>query len=63
MSASTIGLQTIMPETATSPQPTPPPQPAAENGAPRDYEAMVAEAVARQAPPPPGMGQLLDKTV
>jgi hypothetical protein len=28
-----------------------------------DYNAFVADAAARQAPPPPGMGVLVDKTV
>jgi hypothetical protein len=53
MSASSIGIQTIMPQTGTSPQ-TPPPQPAND----RD-----ADDVPKQAPPPPGMGKFVDKTV
>jgi hypothetical protein len=28
-----------------------------------DHAAMVADAKARQGPPPPGMGKLVDKTV
>lgn len=28
-----------------------------------DHAAMIAEAVARQGPPPAGMGKLVDKTV
>jgi hypothetical protein len=55
MCASSIGIQTIMPKTGTSPQQTPP-QPANE----RDT---AASAVAKQAPPPPpGMGKFVDKT-
>jgi len=64
MSASSIGIQTIMPETGTKPQQqqSPAPQQAeTERGA--EYETMIADAVARQAPPPPGMGKLVDKTI
>jgi len=54
MCAVAIGIQTIMPKTGTSPQERPP-QPAnardADNAQPP-----------RQAPPPPGMGKLVDKT-
>ena len=53
MSAVTIGIQTIMPKTGTSPQETPP-QPANARES--------ANAPAKQAPPPPGMGKLVDKT-
>ncbi|HXX06966.1 MAG TPA: hypothetical protein VEJ43_02715 [Pseudolabrys sp.] len=49
----TIGIQTIMPKTGTSPK-EPPPQPA--NARESD------QAPANQAPPPPGMGKLVDKT-
>jgi hypothetical protein len=52
MSVSTVGIQTIMPSTGT-PQQKPPPQPANDD----------VPASARQAPPPPGMGKFLDKTV
>ena len=55
MSISSIGIQTIMPKTGTSPKQTPP-QPANE----RDT---AASAAAKQAPPPPpGMGKFIDKT-
>jgi hypothetical protein len=50
MSITTIGIQTIMPTTGTPQQP---PQPANDD----------APASAQQAPPPPGMGKLVDKTV
>ncbi len=60
MSASSIGIQVIMPKTGTSPKETPPP-PANERDA--DNAAVAADAVAKQAPPPPGMGKLVDKTV
>ena len=58
MSDSTIGIMMIEPKTATSPK-SPPSAPRE-----RDYEnaALTSEAVTRQAPPPPGMGKLVDKT-
>lgn len=56
MSASSIGIQTIMPKTGTSQQP-PSQQPANDN------DVDEATAAAKQAPPPPGMGKLIDKTV
>ena len=49
----TIGIQTIMPKTGTSPKETPP-QPV--NARESD------QAPVKQAPPPPGMGKLVDKT-
>ena len=55
MSAITIGIQTIMPKTGTSPK-DPPPQPAS---AP-DTDKAPSES--RQAPPPAGMGKFVDKT-
>jgi hypothetical protein len=55
----TIGIQTIMPDTAT-PQQQPPPQP--DGGRYLDNAALIADAVAKQAPPPEGMGKLVDKT-
>ena len=55
MSASSIGIQVIMPKTGTSPQ-SAPQQQANE----RDADDAPA---AKQAPPPPGMGKLVDKTV
>jgi hypothetical protein len=54
MCAVTIGIQTIMPKTGTSPQETPP-QPA--NARETDSAPSV-----KQAPLPPGMGKLVDKT-
>ena len=57
MSASSIGIQTIMPETGTSPQ-TPPPQPQAPPA-----NDNVADDAPKQAPPPPGMGKFVDRLV
>jgi hypothetical protein len=54
----TIGIQTIMPDTGT-PQEQPSQQP---DDAHFDNDALIADAVAKQGPPPPGMGMLLDKT-
>ena len=54
MSAISIGIQVIMPKTGTSPQQTPQQQANA-----RDADG----AAPKQAPPPPGMGKLVDKTV
>jgi hypothetical protein len=59
MSASSIGIQVIMPETGTSPKQTPPPQPDKHHDS---GNAAFGDAP-KQAPPPPGMGKLLDKTV
>jgi hypothetical protein len=53
MSAISIGIQTIMPKTGTSPQQTPP-QPANDNG--------QGPASSKQTPPPSGMGKFVDKT-
>jgi len=53
MSAVTIGILTIMPKTGTSPQEMPPPPTSARES---DH------APVKQAPPPPGMGKLVDKT-
>jgi hypothetical protein len=60
MNVVSIGIQTIMPDTATSQQHAPQPQP--DDARFGDNDALVAEAVARQGPPPPGMGKLVDKT-
>ena len=60
MSVITIGIQTIMPKTATTPQDSPPEPESARYS---DNAALVADAVAKQAPPSPGTGQLVDKTV
>jgi hypothetical protein len=54
MAVSSIGIQIIMPKTGTSPKEMPP-QPTNERGA-------ATPPVVRQAPPPPGMGKLVDKT-
>jgi hypothetical protein len=52
MSDSSIGIQAIMPKTGTAKQ-LPPQQPA---------EARANDKTPpRQAPPPPGMGKLIDK--
>jgi hypothetical protein len=59
MNVITIGIQTIMPDTGTSQQ-QPSPQP--HDARYGDNDALVADAVARQGPPPPGMGKLVDKT-
>jgi hypothetical protein len=55
----TIGIQTIMPDTGT-PQEKPPQQP--DGARHLDNDALIAEAVAKQGPPPAGMGMLVDKT-
>jgi hypothetical protein len=55
MSVSSIGIQVIMPKTGTSPQSAPQQQS-------NDRDADNASAAAKQAPPPPGMGKLVDKT-
>jgi hypothetical protein len=54
MAVSDIGIQVIMPQTGTSPKSTPQQQA-------NEREAASPPAV-RQAPPPPGMGKLVDKT-
>lgn len=54
MNAISIGIQVIMPKTGTSSQQQPQQQ----------ANAREADDVSpRQAPPPPGMGKLVDKTV
>jgi hypothetical protein len=53
MCDSSIGIQVIMPKTGTSPKSTPQHQ---------ANEREAAAPVVRQAPPPPGMGKLVDKT-
>jgi len=53
MSANSIGIQVIMPKTGTSPQRNPPEQANARE---------ADSAPPKQAPPPPGMGKLVDKT-
>jgi hypothetical protein len=58
-----MGIRVIMPKTGTSPKQTSPPQSPSEHTSDSDDAAVVADAVAKQAPPPPGMGKLLDKTV
>jgi hypothetical protein len=51
MSGSTIGIQLIMPKTGTSPKATPEQQAS---------EREAAQPVVK-APPPPGMGKIVDK--
>jgi hypothetical protein len=55
MSITSIGIQVIMPKTGTSQQQTPP-QPANDN---------LADNAAQNkpAPPPPGLGRHVDRTV
>ena len=55
MSVVSIGIQTIMPKTGTSPH-TAPQQQA------NDRKAGNRPAEASRAPPPPGMGKFVDKT-
>jgi hypothetical protein len=54
MAVSDIGIQVIMPKTGTSPRSTPQQQ--------ANEREDAARPVVRQAPPPPGMGKLVDKT-
>jgi hypothetical protein len=56
MSVTSIGIQVIMPKTGTSQQQTPP-QPANDN------RADNADAQRKPAPPPPGLGRHVDRTV
>jgi len=55
MSVSSIGVQVIMPKTGTSLDSAPQQQA-------NEREAANAPA-AKEAPPPPGMGKFVDKTV
>jgi hypothetical protein len=48
-------------QTKAKPQQASPPEP--EKNRAFDHAAMIADAVARQGPPPTGMGKLVDKTV
>ena len=54
MTVSSIGIQVIMPKTGTSPQSAPQQQS-------NDRDADNAQAATNRAPPPPGMGKLVDK--
>ena len=54
MAVSDIGIQVIMPRTGTSPKSTPQQQ--------ANEREAAAPTVDRRAPPPPGMGKLVDKT-
>jgi hypothetical protein len=58
MSAISIGIQTVTPQTGTSPQSTPTQQS-------NQREASNAPTEAKQAapPPPPGQGKFVDKHV
>jgi hypothetical protein len=58
MSDNTIGILMITTKTAVSPKTSS----SAPQGRERETAALTAEAVTRQAPPPPGMGKLVDKT-
>ncbi|HEY4981139.1 MAG TPA: hypothetical protein VII24_04165 [Pseudolabrys sp.] len=55
MSAASIGIQVITPKTGTSAQSRP-----QQQANDRDVDNAPA---AKQAPPPPGMGKFVDKTV
>jgi hypothetical protein len=57
MNANSIGIQTIMPKTATSPQTTP-----QQQANDRDADRKPVEAKQPLTPPPRGMGQFVDKT-
>jgi hypothetical protein len=52
VSGSTIGIQLIMPKTGTSPKATPEQQASEREAAPQQVV---------KAPPPPGMGKIVDK--
>ena len=52
MSDSTIGIQLIMPKTGTSPKTSPEQQASERESAPQPVV---------KAPPPPGMGKIVDK--
>ena len=54
MACSSIGIQVIMPKTGTSPKSSPQQQ--------ANEREAANQPVARQAPPPPGMGKIVDKT-
>jgi hypothetical protein len=54
MKTDSIGIQVIMPTTGTSPQQSPAQEASARQQAPEP---------SRPAPPPPGMGKFVDKTV
>ena len=58
MSATTIGIQIIMPQTGTGPQQTPPPPSGSERDSDRTVEAASTQ---KPPPPPPGMGKYVDK--
>jgi len=49
----------ILPKTATPPKSSPPPVAKDHDS---DNSTLTVSAVFRQAPPPPGMGKLTDKT-
>jgi hypothetical protein len=52
-----------MAQPGTSPQQTPAPAPPPHEKHVFDHATMIADAVAKQGPPPPGMGKLVDKTI
>ena len=59
MSVSSIGIQMIEPQTATSSKSTPPSSP---QDRARENAAFTSEPVTQKSPPPPGMGKLVDKS-
>ncbi|MEJ2625174.1 MAG: hypothetical protein P8Z80_11690 [Pseudolabrys sp.] len=58
MSVSSIGIQMIEPQTATSSKSTPP----SSQDRARENAAFTSEPVTQKPPPPPGMGKLVDKS-
>jgi hypothetical protein len=59
MSAISIGIQTVTPQTGTSPQSTPTQQTNKREADNAPIEAKQSES----APPPPGQGKFVDKHV
>jgi hypothetical protein len=60
MSVSSIGIQTILPKTGTSSQSQP--QQQANDRDANDAAVTADDAPAKQAPPPPGVGEFVDKS-
>ncbi len=58
MSVSSIGIQMIEPQTATSSKPTS----SSPQDRARENAAFTPQAVTQKPPPPPGMGKLVDKS-
>ena len=61
MSVSSIGIQMIEPQTATSSKSTPSSSSSPQDRA-RENAAFTSEPVTQKSPPPPGMGKLVDKS-